>query len=200
MKSDRNLYHTLLLRLKELSAYALVHHRSLEPHRYPKGLFKAQNAPKRRYQIDAYLNEIKENLGDLQHSQSSERQSEIAKKILQQITVLTVSLKSQKMRPYKVSSLGGLLNDIHQTDLNAFDYFCQKEKESVKESIVFNRNKNKSKLDQINLLLNKKQQLITETHNDSTRLSLQREYDLLKEEQNCLCIELEKADNRLKDL
>lgn len=192
MKRKQRLIDTITSRLKELSAYALIHQRNIEPYRYPKGLFSVQNDPVKRYQVDAYLSEIQVSLTILKLSNTLARDEQIANRILQQISVLTVSLKSQRAHPQKSSKLAAILDELNQTDSNAFHYFCAQEKKTQKDLLLNNMKENQSRLSLIQVMIEKKKCLMNETLDEKKRIILKNEYDLLKEQQNCLVSELEK--------
>lgn len=118
---------TLTARLTELEWFAKQNNHRIEPYLYPKGLFQVTHDSKKCFVVSAYVTEIKEGLQRLKQCEDSLLYRKLAETILQKISVLTVSFRSQYLRRHKKSSLQDLFNQVASSTDNTYQYFCEKE-------------------------------------------------------------------------
>jgi hypothetical protein len=112
-------------KLPVLEWYANHHCLKVEPTRYPNGLFTMQKNPKKRFDIHAYIEEIKQDI-ELLVELSGASQLIVAKRITQKINVLVTSFKLQLMQEKKTSNIEQLMTTLEANEQSAFDYFTKK--------------------------------------------------------------------------
>ena len=106
-------------RVTEVEWFAQQHQLRLEPHRYPKGLFKVQVDPVHRYKISAYVNELRQDLHFLSQLTLPLMRSKSADKLLQKINVLINTFRSQSLRTTKNTRAHSVLENLDLTKDNA---------------------------------------------------------------------------------
>lgn len=145
----------LAARVSEIEWYARQHNLVPEPHLYPKGLFKAQTDVVGRYQLSAYVNELKQDLYAIEQQTLALLGQKRSQLLLQKINVLINSFRSQTLRKKNIGSMDGLLGQIDLTSDSAYDYFAKKQKPDASKKLKI-KIKNLQK-DLLNLQQSKKQ-------------------------------------------
>ena len=122
-------------RVTEIEWYAYQNKLLIEPHLYPKGLFRSQLEPANRFKLSAYIAELREDLVKFESLGSALQQSMQAKKLLQKISVLINGFRSQVLRKPKVSNVESLLSNINPETGDAFQYLMKQQQAPDKSAL-----------------------------------------------------------------
>lgn len=191
---------TLFERVAELEAFAKVNRRRVEPHLYPYGLFRAQTHPEKRYEMSAYLAEIKVSLRRLSNQPSTLMCTRLAEDIQQKIAVLTVSFRSQPLRRQKRTALNSIIAHAHSHEKNAFQYFCEEETRTHIDKIKDELFQKKSRLSGLKMTLERKKEKLKGEKRKRFHVLLNKECDALTVEVSKLGEEIVREQHQLNDI
>lgn len=133
--SNKQLIETLEARITEVEWFGKQHQLRVEPHLYPKGLFHVQNDPVKRYHLSAYIDEFRHDLESLKRHHSSLIITRVAKTLLQKITVIITTFRSQHLRRKSNTNVSSLLGNIDLTSGNAYEYMLKQNQPPVKSDL-----------------------------------------------------------------
>lgn len=161
----------LQARIEEFAYYAEAQQFSVEPERYPNGLFRAQRHSVKRYQLMAYIEELKSDLAML--TTGASYSSLKAQHLLQKISVLITSFRSQVLRNKSRKQDNFLLGKIDLLKDSAYDFIAGKPRR--KNTSISSKHINDVKHQLVVLEKNKKQMLFELHHapTDVERANLQ---------------------------
>ena len=130
MKPDSDLIELLEKQIDKLEQFMQQQNLRIEPHLYPKGLFRLCGE-KHRFQAKAYLDEIRRDLLQLRRAEGASlgAQGMLAETLLQKVSVLIASFKSQHLRKRNDDPMQALLEKIEARDQTIVDYFFDKDEE-----------------------------------------------------------------------
>ncbi len=112
-------------RLSELEWYAKQEHLKVEPHLYPQYLFASAHSAGKRFKIEAYVEEIRSEIMRFKQLDSDLLKERLAAKILQKVSVLINSFKSQTLRHTKISSIESLMREVDPENDNIYLHLIQ---------------------------------------------------------------------------
>ncbi len=130
MSIDKDLIELLARQVDKLRQTIPEQGLRIEPHLYPKGLFRAPSGPT-RFKAQAYLDELRNDLSQLSRSDglSEGCQKHMVHNLSQKINVLIASFKSQHLRKPRDNPMQALLEKIEARDQTIVDYFFDRDEE-----------------------------------------------------------------------
>ena len=171
---SKSLIETLEVRVTEVEWFGQQHQLRVEPHLYPKGLFKVQIDSANRYQISAYVDELRHDLVMLKNISLPLMRTKAANKLLQKINVLINAFRSQSLRRKKTSSTGSLLNDIDLVNDNVYAHMMKKNSPATNKSLIAKLEKQTFDMSKLISSRDQKQRAFQRATSDEQRQLLQK--------------------------
>jgi primosomal protein N'' len=145
-----SVYHLLITtqlkqKLKELIWFAKEKKVRSESYCYPKGLFRYKNGNN----LQSYFDEIHTDIEKISSIETETLAVMLAEKVVQKISVLVNSFRSQHLRGKKVSALHALKIAVDQSDGTVIDYLKNQYKEPSNHDKKHNVTREISELDQV---------------------------------------------------
>ncbi len=193
--SNKQLIETLENRITEVEWYGKQHHLRVEPHLYPKGLFHIEKDPVKRYHISAYIDELRHDLESLKRHHSSLIITQVAKTLLQKISVIITTFRSQSLRKKSNSSVNNLLGKIDLTSGNAYEYMVKKNQPPKKSSLKVLLSRQIVDLERLIKSRQEKELFLSRAKSEVDRQDLQQVVLGLAKQIGCL----EKSITRIKE-
>ena len=193
--SNKLLIETLETRITEVEWYGKQHHLRVEPHLYPKGLFHVEKDPVKRYHIAAYIDELRGDLESLKRHHSSLIITQVARTLLQKISVIITTFRSQTLRKKTNSSVNSLLGKIDLASGNAYEYMVNKNQPPLKSSLKSKLTRQEIDLERLIKSRKDQDHLLTKASSELMRQELQQVVLGLAKQIGCL----EQSITRIKE-
>jgi hypothetical protein len=126
-------YKELASRITEIEWHGRQNGLRVQPHLYPKGLFKVQSIPVQQYQLASYIEELRQDLHVLQQKQGIVQKHFLAQRLKQKIYVLVNSLKSQTKPKSTLNPMASVLNRLNPETDSIYEYYYKQKQGAPKQ-------------------------------------------------------------------
>lgn len=156
-----SLINVLETRVTEIEWFGQQHQMRVEPHLYPKGLFRVQFDVVKCYQLSAYVEELRHDLNALKKLNLPLMRSKAAEKLLQKVNVLINGFQSQSLRRKTSNGVNKLVGNIDLVNDNIYEKMVKKGDTGTKAILIKQLKKQQSDLINLTQSREVKQQALT---------------------------------------